>query len=74
MRNLKAEMARRNLTSKDLAMLIDMRPATFRKKIQGHSDFTIPEAQAIKKVLNDLPLDYLFEKGETACENSRIIH
>ena len=64
MQNLKAEMARRNLTSEKLAQLIGMRPNTLRQKIRGNTEFTIPEAQAIKKVFTGLTIDYLFEKGE----------
>ena len=64
MQNLKAEMARRNLSSEKLAQLIGMRPNTLRQKIRGNTEFTIPEAQAIKKVFTGLTIDYLFEKGE----------
>lgn len=64
MNNLKAEMARRNLTSKNLAILIDMRPNTFRSKINGHTEFTISEAQAISRILDGLTMDYLFAKGD----------
>lgn len=60
MNNLKAEMARRSLTAKDLALLIKMQPRTLRNKLQGHSDFTLPEAFAISKVLDNLDVAYLF--------------
>lgn len=64
MNNLKAEMARRNLNSKELANLIKMRPATLRQKLLGKTAFTIPEAFAISRVLDNLNIDYLFDGGE----------
>lgn len=60
--NLKAEMARRNLTSKDLATLIKMRPNTLRQKILGYSEFSISEAFAISKALGNQNIEYLFSK------------
>ena len=70
MRNLKAEMARRDLKVKDLALLINMRPNTLRQKINGNTEFTVPEAFAISKVLDRLPVDYLFAKGEQDAQST----
>lgn len=64
MRNLKAEMARRELTAQDLANLIKMSPSTFYRKFQGYTEFTISEAFAISNVLGE-KIDYLFEKTES---------
>lgn len=64
MRNLRAEMARRELTAEKLANMINMPVSTLYKKLQGHFDFTIPEAFAISKALDGLQVEYLFEKGE----------
>lgn len=71
MNNLKAEMARRNLTAGDLAVLIKMNPRTLRHKIQGHSAFTIPEAKEISKALDGLTIDYLFAGGDQNAESSK---
>lgn len=71
MRNLRAEITRRGLTAKKLAILINMPVSTFHKKIQGYSDFTIPEAFAISKVLDGLEIEYLFAKGDQNAESSK---
>lgn len=63
MKNLKAEMARRELTGEQLAILIKMPLSTFYRKFQGATEFTITEAFAISKVLGH-QVDYLFAKGE----------
>ena len=63
MNNLKAEMARRNLTAEKLAIMIDMPVATFYRKFQGHSEFKLPELRKISTVLNS-SIDYLFNSGE----------
>lgn len=49
--NLKAEMARRGLTSKDLALKIEMPFNTLYKKLRGDTDFNIMES---KKIINEL--------------------
>lgn len=67
MNNLKAEMARRNLTAEKLAILIDMPVSTFYRKFQGHTEFTISEAFAISNVLKN-KIDYLFAKEEQYAE------
>lgn len=71
MRNLRAEMTRRELTAERVATLINMPVSTFYKKLQGRSEFTIPEAFAISKVLDGLQLDYLFAKGEQHAQDSQ---
>lgn len=63
MQNLKAEMARKNLTAEKLASLINMPISTFRKKFQGHSEFTIAEARKLRGILGG-SIDYLFDNGE----------
>ena len=45
--NLRAEMARRGLTSKDLALMIEMPFTTFYKKFQGKTEFTVSETKKI---------------------------
>lgn len=61
-RNLKAEMVRRNKTINQLALEIGVSEKTLRNKINGDTDFTLPEAQTIRRILEpDLSLDELFE-------------
>lgn len=61
-RNLKAEIARRGISRKELATVIGCTEGTISMKMNEKSSFTIPEALAIKKYLNvDCSLDELFE-------------
>ena len=61
-RNLKAEMVRRNKTINQLALEIGVSEKTLRNKINGDTDFTLPESQTIRRILeSDLSLDELFE-------------
>lgn len=61
---LKAEMARKNMRIKDLAMHLNEATSTISKKVNGHVDFTLKEAKAIKEILSvDMPLEELFFKG-----------
>lgn len=61
-RNLKAEIARRGISRKELATVIGCTEGTISMKMNEKSSFTIPEALAIKKFLNvDCSLDELFE-------------
>ena len=61
--NLKAEMARRNLNSKEFAEKIKMKHSTFLSRLRGNVDFTLPEALRIKEFFNGLAIEYLFEKS-----------
>lgn len=70
MNNLKAELARRGWTYSQMAILINMPAPTFYKKIKEHTDFTITEAFTISKVLDNLPIDYLFAKGEQDAQST----
>lgn len=61
-RNLRAEMVKKNKTICQLASDIGVVEKTLRNKINGDTDFTLPEAQAIRRILNsDLTLDELFQ-------------
>jgi len=63
--NLKAEMARVGLNCNDLARAVGKTPRTMQDKLKGETDFTIPEALAIRSVFfPSLGLEYLFEKKE----------
>jgi DNA-binding Xre family transcriptional regulator len=62
--NLKAEMARKNVTLTELANMTGMKLGTLSVKINGKSDFTFSEASNIKKALKvDIPLDELFQRS-----------
>ncbi len=64
-RKLRAEMVKKNKTISQLASDIGVVEKTLRNKINGNTDFTLPEAQAIRKILqSDLTLDELFETEE----------
>ena len=63
--NLKAEMARKRLTPKDLARVTGLSETTIRNKLAGRTVFTIPEAFKIKLELfpeKDLDMQYLFQE------------
>ena len=63
--NLLAEMARCNITRQRLSALLDINNGTLSQKLNGKSDFTLPQAFAIKRLLDtDLPIDVLFAKEE----------
>ena len=63
--NLRAEMARKNVTGNELAAYLNIRPATFSDKKNGKSEFTFSEAQMIRAYLGaPVPLEVLFEKEE----------
>ena len=64
-RNLRAEMVKKNKTIYQLASDIGVAEKTLRNKINGDTDFTLPEAQEIRKILkSDLTLDELFQTEE----------
>ena len=64
-RVLKAELVKHDMTIAQIAQAIGISEKSMRNKINGATDFTFPEAQAIRKVLNsDLSLDDLFQTEE----------
>jgi hypothetical protein len=61
--NLRAEMARRNVTITDLANVLDLRIATVSIKLKT-GKFTLREAKIIKGYLNvEMSLEELFEEA-----------
>lgn len=61
-RILKTELFKKNMTIAKLAYEIGVSEKTLRNKINGKTDFTLPEAQAIRRILeSNLTLDELFE-------------
>lgn len=58
---LRSEMFKKNKTILRLSEEIGVSEKTLRNKINGDTDFTLPEAQAIRRILeSDLTLDELF--------------
>lgn len=58
---LKAELVKKKKTIAQLASEIGVSEKTLRNKINGDTDFTLPEAQTIRRILeSDLTLDELF--------------
>ncbi|MGG3737573.1 helix-turn-helix transcriptional regulator [Aeribacillus pallidus] len=71
-RNLKAEMARNDLTMGDIAKALNVRRATISDKMNGKYRFYYDECLIIKKTFfPDLPIEYLFEKDDP--ENNKKI-
>lgn len=63
-RNLMAEMARRDLTTDDLAKIIKINPRTVRNKLYGRTEFKWPEVIKIRdSIAPDKTLEELFEKS-----------
>lgn len=64
MNNLRAEMARRNITIETIANLLDIHRNSAARKVNGLGEFTISEAIAIKeKYFHELEYAYLFERN-----------
>lgn len=65
--NLKAEMARRDMTALTLSEKTGIRYQTLTAKIAGASPITIKEARAIRDALEtDLTIDELFDDEEVS--------
>lgn len=63
--NLKAEMARLQITQKELAEFLEIDETTLSAKLSGKSDFTFAQCLAVKKFLGvNIPLEILFAKSE----------
>lgn len=67
LRNLKAEMVRRDMTALTLSEKTGIRYQTLTAKIAGASPITIKEARAIRDALEtDLTIDELFDDEEVS--------
>lgn len=67
MRNLKAEMARYNVSVRDMQAALGLSEKSVRKKINGEVDFTVSEIFKIKRAFfPKCSLDYLFAKDDAA--------
>lgn len=63
--NLRAEIARKGVTATAIADALGITKGTLSLKMQGKSAFTVPEAKAIKKLLDaDVTIDELFDTVE----------
>lgn len=61
--NVKAELARKNMTIVDLSNKTGIRYQTLADKIRGDSILTVDEAMKIKEALDvDMPLEELFSQ------------
>lgn len=56
--NVKAELARADLKSKDAAAAIGITPAVFSSRLHGRSDWRMREVVALAEAL-DVPIDRL---------------
>lgn len=64
-RFLKGEIAKSNYSMKMLAEELGMSDKTLRNKVNGITDFTWPEALAIRKLINpEANIEELFAKEE----------
>lgn len=63
--NLLTEMARKNITQKQIAKVLKIEPATLSKKINFKTDFTLPEIKLIRDYIDpELKLEFLFSIEE----------
>lgn len=63
--NLKAEMARQNITQSYLAKEIGVTEGTMSLKLNGKNALSLEEAKKIRNILNvKESLDYLFKKED----------
>lgn len=63
--NVKAELARRNLTVVDLSNMTGIRYQTLVDKINGKYPLMLDEAKKIKEALGvDIPIEELFERAK----------
>ena len=65
--NLKAEIARHNLKTADLAKLLGVSLKTVTNKLDGKTEFTLSEIKKIASLFPSVSITYLFEEnGESA--------
>jgi plasmid maintenance system antidote protein VapI len=64
--NLEQVMMKANITHKALAAILGVAGKTMQNKMQGRTDFTLPEVQTILELFPQYKLSYLFEKREVA--------
>lgn len=61
--NLQAEMARRDLTGRDLAKMLGVTEVTLYNKMNGMREWKLNEMEQIKGIMEtEEPFDYLFKR------------
>ena len=65
-RNLKAELARKDIKTKDLAKIIGVADKTAANKLKGDTEFTLSEIKKIAALFPDVSVEYLFATDESA--------
>lgn len=69
-RNLKAEMARKDITIKDLMTVTGKSRPGISNNLNGRGRFTVEESLAIRRAyFPEMSIDYLFESDEDREEN-----
>lgn len=64
--NIKAELARKDMTIGDLAVATGMNYQSLWAKLKGNYQFSVTDAIAIKQALDvDIPIEVLFEKKDS---------
>jgi len=61
-RNLIAELARHEISTKELAAILNVTPKTINNKIAGRSEFTLPEILKISSIFPALEISFLFAR------------
>lgn len=63
--NILAEMARRQMTKREMAKKLDMHELTFDRKLKNETSFTVNEILEMQKIFNDkaCTFEYLFAEG-----------
>lgn len=62
--NLRAEMARKDISQKALSELIGISRDSFKNKLNGTTEFRLDEMLAIQERLGEYSLEYLFKKED----------
>jgi transcriptional regulator with XRE-family HTH domain len=64
-RNLEAELARKQISRKELAEKLGITATTLSFKLNGKSELSLAECVEIKRLLDtEEPIDYLFAQDE----------
>lgn len=58
--NLNAELSRYNIDAKGFAMIIESSEKTARNKLNGTTDFTLPEIRKVAARFPGYTIEYLF--------------
>lgn len=71
--NLEQAMNRKHITHKMLAAILGVSSKTLQNKMQGRTDFTLPEAQTILELFPQYKLSYLFERNEESLVREELL-